>query len=93
MCGKMGHDEVDSMQNMMAMSAYFVIADALDIDAMDLDGEQDLEKDFHLTDNERQQLSESISDMFNGLELDFSRIHQVKDIVDQVISQNNEVLH
>ncbi len=93
MCGKMGHDEVDSMQNMMAMSAYFVIADALDIDAMDLEGEQDLEKDFHLSDAERQLLSESISEMFNGLELDFSQINQVKDIVDQVLTQNTGVLH
>ncbi len=92
MCGKMGQDEVDSMQNMMAMSAYFVIADALDIDAMELEGEQDLEKDFRLTESERQLLSESISDMFNGLELDFSQIHQVKDIVDQVIKES-EVMH
>ncbi len=92
MCGKMGHDEVDSMQNMMAMSAYFVIADALDVDAMELDGEHDTDKDFQLTEADRKLLSESISDMFNGLELDFSQIHQVKDIIDQVVKES-EVMH
>jgi len=92
MCGKMGHDEVDSMQNMMAMSAYFVIVDALDVDAMELDGEHDPDKDFQLTEADRKLLSESISDMFNGLELDFSQIRQVKDIIDQVVKES-EVMH
>ncbi len=93
MCGKMGNNEIDSMQNMMAMSAYFVIADVLDIDAMELEDQQDLERDFHLTEKERQLLSDSIEDMFNGLTLDFSKIHQIKDIVDQVISQSVNTLH
>ncbi len=94
MCGKIGHNEIGSMKNMMAMSAYFVIAEALDIDAMELEGKQDLERDFHLTEKKRQLLSDSIENMFNGLKLDFSKIHQIKDIVDQVISsQNIDTLH
>jgi len=93
MCGKMGHNEIESMQNMMAMSAYFVIAEVLDIDAMELEDKQDLDHDFHLTEKKRQLLSDSIEDMFNGLKLDFSKIHQIKDIVAQVINQNVNTLH
>ncbi len=93
MCGKMGHNEIESMQNMMAMSAYFVIAEVLDIDAMELEDKQDLDHDLHLTEKKRQLLSDSIEDMFNGLKLDFSKIHQIKDIVAQVINQNVNTLH
>ncbi|WP_214657286.1 hypothetical protein [methane-oxidizing endosymbiont of Gigantopelta aegis] len=78
---------------MMAMSAYFVIAEVLDIDAMELEDKQDLDHDLHLTEKKRQLLSDSIEDMFNGLKLDFSKIHQIKDIVAQVINQNVNTLH
>ena len=32
MCGKFGTNEVESMQNMMSMAVYFVIADTFDVD-------------------------------------------------------------
>ena len=31
MCGKFGTNEIESMQNMMSMAVYFVIADTFDI--------------------------------------------------------------
>jgi len=86
MCGKMGNNEIDSMQNMMAMSVYFVIADAFDIDAMDIEPNDDLEKDFHMTSVIKQDLSESVEDMFNGCQLDFTEIHNVQDVVDQIVT-------
>jgi len=86
MCGKMGNNEIDSMQNMMAMSVYFVIADAFDIDAMDIEPNDDLEKDFHMTQVIKQDLSESVEDMFNGCQLDFTEIHNVQDVVDQIVT-------
>jgi len=86
MCGKMGNNEIDSMKNMMAMSVYFVIADAFDIDAMDIEPNADLEKDFHMTSSTQQDLSDSVADMFNGCQLDFSTIHNVQNIVDQIVT-------
>jgi len=86
MCGKMGNNEIDSMQNMMAMSVYFVIADAFDIDVMDIEPNDDLEKDFHMTQVIKQDLSESVEDMFNGCQLDFTEIHNVQDVVDQIVT-------
>jgi len=86
MCGKMGNNEVESMQNMMAMSVYFVIADAFDIDAMDIEPNLNLETDLHMTTETKQDLSESVMDMFNGRRLDFTAINNVQDIIDQIVT-------
>ncbi len=86
MCGIMGNNEVDSMKNMMAMSVYFIIADAFDLDAMDIEPSNDLEKDFHMTSETKQNLSELVVDMFAGRQLDFSSIHNVQDVVDQIVT-------
>ncbi len=86
MCGKMGNNEIDSMKNMMAMSVYFVIADAFDIDAMDIEPSNNLEKDFHMTQESKQELSELVIDMFDGRQLDFTAIHNVQDVVDQIVT-------
>ncbi len=86
MCGKMGNNEVESMQNMMAMSVYFVIADAFDIDAMDIEPNLNLDKDLHMTTENKQELSESVMDMFNGRQLDFTAINNVQDIIDQIVT-------
>lgn len=86
MCGKMGNNEIDSMENMMAMSVYFVIADAFDIDVMDIEPDKDLDKDFHMSAKNKHDLSELVIDMFNGRQLDFTSIHNVQDIVDQIVT-------
>ena len=86
MCGIMGNNEVDSMKNMMAMSVYFIIADAFDLDAMDIEPNNDLEKDFHMTSKTKQDLSELVVDMFAGRQLDFTSTHNVQDVVDQIVT-------
>jgi acyl carrier protein len=84
MCGKMGNNEIDTMKNMMAMSVYFIIADTFDIDAMDIEPNNRLEKDLHMTAEIKQDLNNVVIDMFNGCQLDFSAIDNVQDIVDQI---------
>lgn len=86
MCGKIGTNEVDSMQNMMAMAVYFVIADALDVDVDDLYPQADLKQDLGMTEPLRQRLDDSIMDMFDNFHVDFSRVKTLQDIVDQVAS-------
>jgi acyl carrier protein len=84
MCGKMGTNEIDTMKNMMAMSVYFIIADTFDIDAINIEPENNLEKDLHMTSETKQELNDMVIDMFDGRQLDFSTIHNVQDIVDQI---------
>ena len=94
MCGKMGNNEIDSMKNMMSMSVYFVIADSLDIDAMDIDPNSEIDNDLHMTSGMKKHLNESVVDMFDGKQLDFSTIHQVHDIVDQIVANElNTSIH
>jgi acyl carrier protein len=84
MCGKMGTNEIDTMKNMMAMSVYFIIADTFDIDAINIEPENNLEKDLNMTSETKQELNDMVIDMFGGRQLDFSTIHNVQDIVDQI---------
>lgn len=84
MCGKMGGNEVESMQNMMSMAVYCVIADALDVDIDDLEPETDLQRDLGLTSSVQEILDQSIMDMFDNFHVDFSRVKTVQDIVNQV---------
>jgi len=94
MCGKMGNSEVDTIKNMMSMSVYYVIADCFDMDAMELEPYNALDNDFHMTTEVKSLLSESITDMFNGHQLEFATIHTVQDIVDQVINTTmSDLIH
>ena len=85
MCGKMGISEVDTIKNMMTMTVFFVLADIFDIDAMDIELSFDLEKDLHITSDHKALLSGVVTDMFNGCELNFSTIHNVQGIVEQIV--------
>lgn len=48
MCGKLGNNEIESMQNMMSMAVYSILADIFDVDI----GEQRPEKRFRNDDIE-----------------------------------------
>lgn len=84
MCGKLGNTEVESLQNMMSMAVYFVLADTFDVDIDELSPSSDLRTDLGMTSSIQSQLDESIMDMFNQAQVDFSRIKTVQDVVDQV---------
>lgn len=84
MCGKLGSNEVESMQNMMSMAVYFVLADTFDLDIDDISPNSNLQNDLGMTTSIQQQLDASIMDMFNQTQIDFSRIKTVQDVVDQI---------
>jgi acyl carrier protein len=84
MCGKLGNNEVESLQNMMSMAVYFVLADTFDMDFDDISPNSDLKSDLGMTPTIQAQLDESIMDMFNQAQVDFNQIKTVQDIVDQV---------
>lgn len=84
MCGKMGNNEIESVQNMMSMAVYFVIADALDVDAEELLPNSDLKADLGMTLATQDRLDHAIMDMFNNAHVDFNRATTVQDIINQV---------
>jgi len=86
MCGKLGSNEVESMQNMMSMAVYFVLADTFDVDIDELLPESDLQLDLGMTPTTQQLLDANIMDMFNNLHIDFSHAKTVQDILNQVNS-------
>lgn len=86
MCGKLGSNEVESMQNMMSMAVYFVLADTFDLDIDEIYPTSDLQNDLGMTASIQQQLDASIMDMFNQTQIDFSSVKTVQDVVDQITS-------
>lgn len=84
MCGKFGGNEVESMQNMMSMAVYFVIADAFDLDVDELDPGFSLASDLGMDAVTQARLDDSIMDMFDNFHVDFARVKTVQDVVDQI---------
>ena len=93
----MDEKEIDSVKNMITMSVYFIIADTLDIDMLNLQPDTELVKDLNLDSHKIAELTKSIMASFDNLKLDFSLIQNVQDIVDQVLLSNliqpNSTLH
>lgn len=93
----MDEKEIDSAKNMITMSVYFIIADTLDIDMLELQPDTELVKDLNLDSHKIAELTKSIMASFDNLKLDFSLIQSVQDIVDQVLLSNlvrtNSTLH
>lgn len=85
MCGKLGNDEIESMQNMMSMAVYSVLADVFNVDIGDVSPNCDLENDLGMTASSQGKLDTAIRDMFDNLHIDFGKVKTVQDIVDQVV--------
>jgi len=84
MCGKFGSNEIESLENMMSMAVYFVIADTFDMDVDELYPDSDLINDLGMTSRLKEQLEDSIEEMFDNLHVDFGGAKTVQDIVSQV---------
>ncbi len=93
----MDEKDIDSVTNMITMTVYFIIADTLDIDMLNLQPDTELVKDLNLDSHKIAELTKSIMAGFDNLKLDFSLIQSVQDIVDQVLLSNlvqtNSTLH
>lgn len=84
MCGKLGNNEIETMQNMMSMAVYFVLADTFELDIDEISPDNDLYADFGMTPSIQSRLDDSIMDMFDQKKIDFSRIKTVQDVVNQL---------
>ena len=84
MCGKLGGNEVESMQNMMSMAVYLVIADTFDLDVDELEPDFNLQSDLGMDAAMQAQLDHCIMDMFNNFQVDFAHAKTVQDVVEQI---------
>lgn len=84
MCGKLGNNEIESLENMMSMAVYFVIADVLDVDADGLLPNSDLKHDLGMTAAMQDQLNIAIMEMFDNFHVNFNAVNTIQDIVNQV---------
>ncbi|MCQ8181787.1 hypothetical protein NP603_11765 [Methylomonas sp. SURF-1] len=72
------------MENMMSMAVYLVIADTLDIDVDAIYPDSNLKHDLGMTAAVQQELDQSIMEMFNNFQVDFSQADTVGDVVRQI---------
>lgn len=84
MCGKLGSNEIESLENMMSMAVYYVIADNFDMDVDELYPDSDLINDLGMTTSIKQQLEDSIEDMFDNLHVDLGGARTVQDVVSRI---------
>lgn len=84
MCGKLGNSEVETLENMMSMAVYFVIADTFDLDVDEIQANSNLTKDLGMTKAKQIQLNDAIKDMFNDTSVDFSQVSTIGDVVKQI---------
>ena len=82
----MGIEDYDTELYLATMSVYFLIAELIDLDIMDIDSTSMLESDLGMTEGLKKVFSGSIKEMFDGFELDYLFIKTVQDVVNQVVT-------
>lgn len=82
----MGIEDYDTELYLVTMSVYFLIAELIDLDVMDIDSSSLLESDLGMTEGLRKVFSGSIKELFDGFELDYFFIKTVQDVINQVIT-------
>lgn len=79
-----GDNESESMQCMMAMLTYCAIAQTFNLDIDEISEDSDLKHDLGMTAPIQEKLQASIIEMCNGVQVNFSRVKTVQDVVNQV---------
>lgn len=82
----MGIEDYDTELYLVTMSVFFLIAELIDLDVMDIDSSSLLESDLGMTEGLRKVFSGSIKELFDGFELDYFFIKTVQDVINQVIT-------
>ncbi|MGZ4958461.1 MAG: acyl carrier protein [Methylomonas sp.] len=85
MCGRLGENEVKSMQNLMALTVYALIAEVFDMDMDEISPNSDLRNDLGMTAFCQERLDAKIKGMFDNFQVDFNKATTVRDIVNQVV--------
>jgi len=85
MCFKAGNDELDTVKNLMSMSLSVVVADALEVEIEDVSPKALLVEDLGMTADKAELIKEGIAEYFDGLEIDFTRVRTLQDLLDVVV--------
>jgi acyl carrier protein len=84
MCGKLGNNEVETVENMMSMVVCMVIADTFETDMDTLQPDTALIADLGMTKKLQRELKSALCDMFDDAKMDFKKITTVQDVIEQV---------
>lgn len=91
MCGKIGSDEIESMQNMMRLAIYPLIAEAFAIDEDRIAPGSRLREDLGMTAALQSKLDGLIRDAFEQTAIDFGSMKTVADLLDAIIASQIEI--
>jgi acyl carrier protein len=91
-CGKLGDNEIESLQNMMSLAVYSVLADVFNRGIENIAQNYDLRNDLGMTPAIQRKLNIAISDIFDNIHLDFNQINTVQDVIDQVVKSKMNTL-
>lgn len=83
---KIGNSEFETVKSLMAMTLYAIVSDCLHVDIGKIDEGQNLISDLGMGKREQRAIKELISDLYDGIEVDFSTVTTVESLLHQVLT-------
>ncbi len=90
MCIKIGNDELDTVKGLMTMCLNALISDIFDIDSEDLTLEMSLTNTLSMDDQQSRELTEQISEYFDGLEINLIENDSLEELFNAVVAAEFE---
>jgi len=85
MCFKAGIDEMETVKNLMSMTLSVVLADVLEVEIEEVGPEARLVEDLGMTPEQAERIKAGIAEYFDGIEVDFSSVHRLQDLLEIVV--------
>jgi hypothetical protein len=94
---KLGSDEFEIVKSLMSMTLFAIISDCLDVDIIEIKESDLMCRDLGMNNSKAQEVQQLISDIYDGLEVDFESVTTVQSLLDQVLTDQfstiDRVLH
>lgn len=87
MCIKLGSNELGSVKGLMTISLNAIIADVFELDLDEISPQLNLRNDLGMDEEKQSELVDMVDEYFDGLTLDFSSLHTLRDLFDVVVEQ------
>lgn len=85
--------KVESMQNMMRLAIYPLIAEAFVVDPESISPNYRLREDLGMTEALQSRLDGLLRESFEQTAIDFGKIRTVPDLVDAIVSSQIDITH
>ncbi|RLA20343.1 MAG: hypothetical protein DRQ61_02240 [Gammaproteobacteria bacterium] len=83
---KLGPDEFETVKSLMSMTLFAIISDCLDIDITEINENDLMCRDLGMSQAKEYDIQQLIADIYDDLEVDFSRVTTVQSLLDQVLT-------